>query len=39
MTEKKLLDLVTNQTLNLFEALNIYIIFLWTDPNTWDINK
>jgi len=30
---------VTNQTLHLFEALNIKINFLRTDPSTWETNK
>jgi hypothetical protein len=37
--EKKLSDLVTNQTIHLFETLNIETNFLRTDPNTWEPNK
>lgn len=36
---KKLSDFVTNQTIHLFEALNIETNFLWTDPSTWETNK
>jgi len=39
LAEKKLLDLVTNQTIHLFEALNIEKNFLRTDPSTWETNK
>jgi len=39
LAENKLSDLVTNQTIYLFEALNIEKNFLRTDPSTWDTNK
>jgi len=36
---KKSLDLVTNQTILLFETLNIKKNFLRTDPSAWETNK
>lgn len=39
LAEKKLSDLVTNQTIHLFDALNIKTNFLRTDPSTWETNK
>jgi len=39
LSEKKLSDLVTNQTIHLFDTLNTKTNFLRTDPSTWETNK
>lgn len=39
VSEKQLLDLMTNKTLKLFVALDIQTKFLQTDSSTWDTNK